>query len=213
MYRGTVLKHLSNGFCKVFVPGVMPPEWNSYDKADMLPSAEQATPLGFGGARGNGLFSYPNIGATVWVFFANGDQNLPVYWASSLGGPEASGNWDAARAMAGSHPDDAYVHKLRVGNADVEVYETGRVRVRTENGGNFCELLMDADGNARLETSQTISFRTRALMVDAETQMEAKSPQVAVRAGTEFTAESPALNLDAGGGHAKIRSRSGETFF
>jgi len=37
------------------------------------------------------VFSYPNIGATVWCRFENEDQNKPVYFASSLGGENAFG--------------------------------------------------------------------------------------------------------------------------
>ncbi len=29
-----------------------------------------------------GMFTVPNVGAHVWVFFENGDRNSPVYWAS-----------------------------------------------------------------------------------------------------------------------------------
>jgi len=32
-----------------------------------------------------GLFTIPNVGAHLWVFFAEGDPNLPVYFASSYG--------------------------------------------------------------------------------------------------------------------------------
>lgn len=72
-YRGTVLKHLSNGKCKIWVPGVYPAEWNSYGNADLIPSAEQASPIAFGANHGNGVFSYPNIGSIVWCFFERGD--------------------------------------------------------------------------------------------------------------------------------------------
>lgn len=55
--------------------------------------------------------------------------------------------------MAGKHPGDAYVHKVHVKNSDIEIYETGMIKARTESGGNFCELLMDAAGNISLESS------------------------------------------------------------
>lgn len=32
-----------------------------------------------------GAFTIPNVGAHIWVFFQNGNYNLPVYWASSYG--------------------------------------------------------------------------------------------------------------------------------
>jgi len=71
IYRGIVLKHLPHGYCKIMIPGVYPLSLSSYP--DELPSAEQATSLFAGANNGNGIFSYPNIGATVWCLFANGD--------------------------------------------------------------------------------------------------------------------------------------------
>lgn len=68
-YRGLVLKHLRNGMCKIWIPGVYPAELSSYEEADKLPSAEQASPIAFGANGGNGVFSYPNIGSVVWCFF------------------------------------------------------------------------------------------------------------------------------------------------
>lgn len=35
-----------------------------------------------------GLFTIPNVGAHVWVFFAEGNPNLPVYFAASHGGED-----------------------------------------------------------------------------------------------------------------------------
>lgn len=68
-YRGLVLKHLRNGMCKIWIPGIYPAELSSYEEADKLPSAEQASPIAFGTNGGNGVFSYPNIGSVVWCFF------------------------------------------------------------------------------------------------------------------------------------------------
>lgn len=91
-YRGTVLKHLTFGKCKVYIHGVYDP--TLIDTPDLIPDAEQAAGI-FGGCNtGNGIFSYPNIGATVWCFFANGDQNYPVFFASTLGGDNAFGQYE-----------------------------------------------------------------------------------------------------------------------
>ena len=71
IYRGTVLQHLSHGYCKILIHGVYPQEWAT--EPDNIPKAEQASPLFAGTNNGNGTFSYPNIGSTVWCMFANGD--------------------------------------------------------------------------------------------------------------------------------------------
>lgn len=212
-YRGTVLKHLSNGFCKIWIPGVYPNEWNSYKNADKLPSAEQASSLSFGTNSGLGVFSYPNIGSTVWCFFANDDQNLPVYFAASLGGDEANENWNKARAMAGSHPDDAYVHKIHVKNSDIEIYETGQIKLHTENGRNNCTFLLDADGNVSIESTTQVKLKTKSLIIDTETQVDIQSPQVCITAETSFNVKSPSISLDSSDGHTKIVSTTGQQMF
>lgn len=184
--------------------------------ADNLPDCEQASSLSFGTNKGLGVFTYPNIGSTVWCFFENGDQNLPVYFASSLGGPEASKNWDAARKMAGSHPEDAYVHKIHVKNSDIEIYESGMMIVRINDSAdtNYCQLTMDCDGNATLDTSTTIALKTKSIILDASTQIDVKAPNVQTAAGIQAKTTSPAVLIDTSAGHTKIMSygTNGKTF-
>lgn len=76
-YRGTVVQQLTNGFCKIRIPGVL-----AYDDVDKLPPAESATDIA-GGTGKNGTFSYPDVNSTVWCFFEQGDVNRPVYFAGS----------------------------------------------------------------------------------------------------------------------------------
>lgn len=212
-YRGKVLKHLSNGFCKIFIPSVYPEEWNNYENADRLPSAEQASPISFGCNNGLGVFSYPNIGSVVWCFFANGDQNLPVYFASTLGGDKAvsPGNWDKARAMAGSHPDDAYVHKIHVKNSDIEIYETGMVKVHTESKQNNCNLTLDQSGNIIVDSTTSITFKTKIFKIDAETQVDIVAPNLKSTNDIHATIISPAIELNSKAGHTTIISKTGTT--
>lgn len=80
-YRGIVKAHGTNGMCKIFFPGV-------YDNAFMtdipkLPWAEPAQPLFVGGGINNGMFQYPDIGATIWAFFEAGDINRPIFFATT----------------------------------------------------------------------------------------------------------------------------------
>lgn len=70
-YRGRVVKHGKSGFCKVFIPGVYPDKYEYMP--DYLPDAEQASPVFGGGTQRNGMISIPDVGATVWCFFQNGD--------------------------------------------------------------------------------------------------------------------------------------------
>ena len=185
-YRGTVLQHLSNGMCKVFVYGVFPDEWRS--APDMLPPAEQASALFAGSNSGNGVFSYPNIGATVWCFFANGDQNQPVYFASSLGGSSASMRWDEARCNATadtvSSGDDAYVHKIDVNKTTIKLWESGYCEIVARNEGeDSVRVVLDGKGN---------------VIVTATQQLQVQAPSINIKAGDRFTVDAPTIKLAAG---------------
>lgn len=87
-YRGVVLKHCENGKCKVMIYGVYPESWAS--EIEKIPDAEQANSIGFANTPGNGFFTYPAINSVVWCFFANEDQNYPVYFATCQGGESSS---------------------------------------------------------------------------------------------------------------------------
>jgi len=71
VYFGKVLKHLSHGKLKVYIPSVYPESCLS--APDIVPDCIQVTPLFGGSSTGNGVFSYPNIGSTVVCIFANND--------------------------------------------------------------------------------------------------------------------------------------------
>jgi hypothetical protein len=71
--------------------------------------------------------------------------------------------------MAGSHPDDAYIHKIHVKNSDIEIYETGMIKMHTESGSNNCNFTMDADGNIIVDSTTSITFKTKQFKIDATT--------------------------------------------
>jgi hypothetical protein len=91
--RGEVLDNTGKkGCCKIFVPGVYPQKFAK--DASSLPWSEPAMPV-FGGSFTNskdgqneetGMTSPPHVGANVWVFFENADQNYPVYCFAIQGG-------------------------------------------------------------------------------------------------------------------------------
>lgn len=82
MYRGVVKKHGEKGHCKVFVPAVMPQSFE--DKPDNIPWCEPSQPL-FASSENGGIFQYPVLETTVWVFFVAGDIRYPVMFGCSLG--------------------------------------------------------------------------------------------------------------------------------
>ena len=193
-YRGTVLKHLSNGFCKIWIPGVYPDEWNSYATADNLPSAEQASPLSFGANSGSGVFSYPNIGATVWCFFANDDQNCPVYFASTLGGKEANGGvWNNPLAMPGNHPDDAYIHKIHAKNSDVEVSEVGTIKIHVGSGSGSSDIFIDAQGIVDIASTKKITLTAPSIDLHASSAIVMNSNNYVLMGNDDDVANSITL--------------------
>lgn len=74
-----------------------------------------------------------------------------MYFASTLAGLNAATNWDNARLMVGSHPDDAYVHKVHVKNSDIEISETGYIKVTTQNSGATTSVTLDSQGNVAVD--------------------------------------------------------------
>lgn len=85
-YRGTVVQQLTNGFCKITIPGILyfTNEDAEVDQSciDKLPPAECAAEC-FGGTITNGTFKYPDLYSTVWCFFEDGNVNKPVYFATA----------------------------------------------------------------------------------------------------------------------------------
>lgn len=139
VYLGKVLKHLPHGRCKIFIPSVYAEKYE--DKPDLLPSAQQAAPLFAGSNAGNGVFSYPNIGATVWCLFVNGDANLPVYIASVLGSENAFGQYSIIKKdlkeengrQIDSKEDVSERHLVTSGKTHIEWYENGKISAIVED--------------------------------------------------------------------------------
>ena len=73
-----------------------------------------------------GSFSIPNVGAHVWVFFADGDPNSPVYWAASFGASDWQGVYESTEATHGIDYPGAYENKSDADgqkyNHNVETY-------------------------------------------------------------------------------------------
>lgn len=207
-FRGVVLKHLSNGECKIWIPSVYPDELSTVENADKLPSAQQATSLAFGASDGNGVFSYPSISAVVWCFFERGDQNFPVYFASTLGGTAAAKAWDVSFAMRGQPPNDAYVHHIQLHDTHVYLSESGSIEIDTHNGAktNSCKFTMDANGNIMLKSSNTIALNAPNIVLNSKNQIDLSSQYINQDAATHMYIKSKAIGLDSSNGHTEISS-------
>lgn len=169
-YRGIVKKHLTHGRCKIYIPSVYSQKYE--ENPDKLPTAEQASPLFAGVNAGNGCFSYPNIGSIVWCFFENDDANYPVYFAATLGGKNAFGQYDTIKKNAttvnGEEQEIEEIskkHLITSGKTHVEMFEKGILSAVVENPIRLdckvkCTDYEKSLNNIELDNSNTITNDT-----------------------------------------------------
>ena len=218
-YRGKVVQRSSNkhGLLKIWIPGVYPEEWE--DQPSMLPDAEPASPLFAGCNNGNGMFSYPNIGSTVWCFFQNEDQNFPVYFAATYGGTEAAGQFATCEAIPTSE-DGAYIHKICCGKTTILLTETGNLKLETRavdssDNPKSVVIQLDQSGNLKIHGSTSIDIDAKDIRIVATSRLEIKSPDIEMT--TNYTGEGSNDNcmvvktdsymLDVGDGTAMVINR------
>lgn len=234
-FKGKVIKHLSFGRCKVWIPGVYPDDWNNFENADKLPTAEQISPLFGGSNRGNGVFSYPNLGSVVICGFYNEDQNMPFFFGSILGGPEAKMQYNEVMANVTEDTQkdgtDAYIHKMKVGRSTIKIWEPGYIEVITksdEKGTDNCKIVIDGKGNVTVDSTQQIqlnapninlmakdSFQLNAntIKITAASQMDVTTPKLTNMNGVSFNVQAPSINLDASTGSVVIKGNKHTNFY
>lgn len=149
-YRGIVLKHLDHGKCKIFIFGVYHDTWQT--KPDLIPNAEPATGIFGGNLNFNGTFSYPNINSMVWCFFANGDQNHPVYFSSIPGGQKSLKAFDSVMPN---------VHKFIAGRTEFKMDELGLIQMKSES--------QDIDTEVDIEEERQLRKAQRSKLIEIET--------------------------------------------
>lgn len=194
-YRGKVLKHLSKGKMKVFVYGVFNDEYDSYEESDSLPDCEIAAPLFGGNNRGNGMFSYPNLGTIVWVFFQNGDQNYPVCFACTQGdlgvdqyGQVTLDSSDTAREEG----EDCLLHVINSNCSRVEIYESGQIKITTfkdSTNKNETKAVVDINGQSGLiniQSTDQINVSTPVLYIKESEQIQVNTNVLKLRASEKI---------------------------
>lgn len=191
-----MLQHCSRGRCKIFIPGVYPDVLNNRTMVDSLPYAEQASSLFGGTNNGNGMFSYPNIDSIVYCLFLDGDQNFPVYFASSLGGPitcdEKTGEWAKIRDNVNSPVDnieedttingfDSQKHLIKCQHSTILIEQNGTITIQSnhsvpnEDGEHpedeeqvpLSTIKIDADGKIHLKSHASIELESDNININA----------------------------------------------
>lgn len=128
IYLGIVIQHCTHGYCKIWIPSVHPHEWRT--QPDKLPAASQATTLFAGTNNGSGVFTYPNIGSIIYCFFANGDQNTPVYFAASLGGENAFGQYEIIHPVGEAQSEK---HRISSEKSWIQLEQHGELKLQVED--------------------------------------------------------------------------------
>ena len=202
-FKGIVVEHCANGKCKVFIPGVYPDYLES--NPDALPEAEQITPLFGGSNKGNGIFSYPNIGSIVLCGFYNEDQNFPFFFGSILGGDLPKEEYRDIRPdtelSSIQSGDDSRIHKINVDQASIKFWESGKIQIKTASDrkskpDKSCVIDIDNDGNINIKTSTQIRLDSPDIMIDTERMtINTQAFKMNVGSGTEL--ETSTLNVKA----------------
>lgn len=132
-YLGRVVAHLPDGKYKVFIPGVYADKYKVM--ADYLPPAVLANDAYASGASGDGVISYVNIGTVVYCFFANGDQNCPIIFATATGGRDFS-NVQNYKEFSSLVVDEGC--SLDYKNRDpVTIVKSGKTMIKQNAGGQL----------------------------------------------------------------------------
>lgn len=166
-YRGKVLKQLPHGKCKIFIPGVYDEVFLLPEYIDALPSAEPATPLFAGTNLANGVFSYPNLSSTVWCFFANNDQNQPVFFAATLGGPDAAHQYNVVNDNDEDDPTlpiNSIMHRITAGETTLTLHENGILHAKTayplDTQTNHAKVTPESYSDLKMNESGSLTITT-----------------------------------------------------
>lgn len=214
-FRGIVLQHCSNGRCKIFFPDL-----TQYKKTEeptvlnlesllkilnpeILPFAEPAAPIFCGCSKGNGCFSYPDLGSIVWCFFQNGDANYPVYFASSLGGERAANKWLEVRPNVTDETikngTDAYISELIYNKTKIKIFNSGRIEIITLNKDekNSSRVSLDGNGNIYLEASRQLELTAPVIMLKADEKITVESKSYVNNMSSDTTLKSKSIQIYA----------------
>lgn len=168
----------------------------------------------FGGLTdGDGEFSYPHINSVVWCFFQNGDQNLPVYFASTLGGHGAveendsdgedsgwgfirdnvsdEGNGEGDTTLNG---EDSQKHVLEIGDTKIIWEESGTITVQLKDSELKTEPF-ENNCNGEYVHSEIVIDNTGSIELKSNSSITLASPEITLRADNSICLDSPAVTV------------------
>jgi hypothetical protein len=208
LFRGEVLRHLQNGKLKVFVPGVYPSELKQ--SPESLPDAEMVVPLFGGNNMGNGVFSYPNVGAVVVCQFMNGDQNYPVVLGATQGASMAAAKYqEVANELVGDTGEvPSCIHMVQVGKTKLKMYEGGHVEVQVA-GDKAGKIVIDKNGNVFVSCAGVFQVKAGDVKI-ASKRFEVAANDITMYASGQAVVQGNTVMANATGGSVFIKSKTSQ---
>lgn len=215
LYRGEVVRHLQAGRLKVFIPGVYPVEFAT--SPEKLPDAEIVAPLFGGNNMGNGIFSYPNIGAIVICQFLNGDQNFPVVIGATQGASMAKNKYqEVANELRGDTGETpSCIHMLQAGKSKVKMYEGGYIEISVAGSENCGTITIDKDGNVYITCDGTFQVKSENVKFMTRNRFEVNAEDITMYAANQNVIQGKSVTANATDGHVLLKSnfsRCGKMF-
>lgn len=208
-YRGLVRKQLDSGRLKIFIPGIYDDKYEPLEMADHLPDAEPASPIFNKSAVQSGMFGVPDVGAIVWVFFANLDANFPVYFATTLNSMPGVGqsSWNRLKKKK------KYTGQLmKNGPAEILMDETSQICLRcqstedvVEKGSDTTptEILMDRENATNrivLQADDVVIACKNFVVRSQNTEIDSAFKMLLRARGAKMDLQSPSIMLNAANG-------------
>lgn len=207
LYRGEVIRHLQAGKLKVFIPGVYPAEFMI--EPEKLPDAEIVAPLFGGNNMGNGVFSYPNIGAIVMCQFLNGDQNYPVVIGATQGASMAKSKYqEVANELRGNTGETpSCIHMFQVGKTKIKMYEGGYLEILVAGDEKSGTITVDKDGNVYITCDGTFQIKSENVKFMTRNRFEVNAEDITLYAANQNVIQGKSVTANATEQHVLLKSK------
>lgn len=170
----------------------------------------------------------------VLCIFDNGDQNLPIYFASIQGGElplDSEGEGfseirnnvsfnDLASLDTTKNGEDSQQHMINCGDTRVVLRESGQLDITmSKDAKTVCSIQVNNDGNVIIRAASDVQvnspsikiesddfqLNTTTFSVTAKSEASIKAPQTMLVGDSSLLASSPAVDIDATRGMCAIR--------
>lgn len=192
----------------MFIPGVYPIEYKV--SPEKLPDAEIVAPLFGGNNMGNGVFSYPNVGAVVICQFINGDQNFPVVVGATQGASMARSKYqEVANELRGDTGETpSCIHMVQVGKSKVKMYEGGYMEISVAGSGGSGTITIDKDGNVYMTCAGTFQVKSENVKFMTRNRFEVAANDVTIYAADQAVVQGGSVMANATTGHVLLKSQA-----